>query len=215
MNKRITGLAWGLSLLCTTASAADNINTPGDQQWLKQQETLSQQLREKPDTQLQAWAEQQVRANPLQHSDNQFLDELVRKQQASQDGKPRQGALYFVSFSIPEEGLKRMLGETRHYGIPATLRGMVNNDLKTTAEAVLSLVKDGATDGVQIDPTLYTQYSIRSVPSLVVRCQAGYDVVRGNIHVKQALEKVAQTGDCAQVARQILDAPSNAAGSQP
>ncbi|HBX2733101.1 type-F conjugative transfer system pilin assembly protein TrbC, partial [Raoultella ornithinolytica] len=24
-----------------------------------------------------------------------------------------------------------------------------------------------------------------------------------------------QTGDCAQVARQILDAPSNAAGSQP
>ncbi|MCL3494443.1 type-F conjugative transfer system pilin assembly protein TrbC, partial [Klebsiella pneumoniae] len=27
--------------------------------------------------------------------------------------------------------------------------------------------------------------------------------------------KVAQTGDCAQVARQILDAPSNAAGSQP
>ncbi|AYJ96811.1 conjugal transfer pilus assembly protein TrbC [Klebsiella pneumoniae] len=215
MNKRITGLAWGLSLLCTTASAADNINTPGDQQWLKQQETLSQQLREKPDTQLQAWAEQQVRANPLQHSDNQFLDELVRKQQAAQKDKPQQGAVYFVSFSIPEEGLKRMLGETRHYGIPATLRGMVNNDLKTTAEAVLSLVKDGATDGVQIDPTLYTQYSIRSVPSLVVRCQAGYDVVRGNIHVKQALEKVAQTGDCAQVARQILDAPSNAAGSQP
>ncbi|EMK0504812.1 type-F conjugative transfer system pilin assembly protein TrbC, partial [Klebsiella pneumoniae] len=26
---------------------------------------------------------------------------------------------------------------------------------------------------------------------------------------------VAQTGDCAQVARQMLDAPSNAAGSQP
>ncbi|HID5736127.1 type-F conjugative transfer system pilin assembly protein TrbC, partial [Klebsiella pneumoniae subsp. pneumoniae] len=51
--------------------------------------------------------------------------------------------------------------------------------------------------------------------SLVVRCQAGYDVVRGNIHVKQALEKVAQTGDCAQLARQILDAHSNAAGSQP
>ncbi|WP_250188177.1 type-F conjugative transfer system pilin acetylase TraX, partial [Escherichia coli] len=45
-----------------------------------------------------------------------FLDELVRKQQASQDGKPRQGALYFVSFSIPEEGLKRMLGDNRLWG---------------------------------------------------------------------------------------------------
>ncbi|MCG2927159.1 type-F conjugative transfer system pilin assembly protein TrbC, partial [Escherichia coli] len=78
--------------------------------------------------------------------------------------KPQQGDVYLVSFSIPDEGLKRMLGAPRHYGIPATLRGMVNNDLKTTAEAVLSLVKDGATDGVQIDPTLFSQYGIRSVP---------------------------------------------------
>ncbi|EOM2997842.1 type-F conjugative transfer system pilin assembly protein TrbC, partial [Escherichia coli] len=151
-----------------TVHASDNVNTPENRQFLKQQENLSRQLREKPDHQLKAWAEKQVLENPLQRSDNHFLDELVRKQQASQDGKPRQGALYFVSFSIPEEGLKRMLGETRHYGIPATLRGMVNNDLKTTAEAVLSLVKDGATDGVQIDPTLFSQYGIRSVPALVV-----------------------------------------------
>ncbi|SYX23367.1 conjugal transfer pilus assembly protein TrbC (plasmid) [Escherichia coli] len=72
-----------------------------------------------------------------------------------------------------------MLGETRHFGIPATLRGMVNNDLKTTAEAVLSLVKDGATDGVQIDPTLFSQYGIRTVPALVVFCSQGYDIIRG------------------------------------
>lgn len=138
MNKKIYILFALTAGLFISVHASENVNTTENRQFLKQQETLSQQLREKPDTQLQAWAEQQVRANPLQHSDNQFLDELVRKQQASQDGKPRQGALYFVSFSIPEEGLKRMLGETRHYGIPATLRGMVNNDLKATADAVLS-----------------------------------------------------------------------------
>ncbi|HII1970878.1 TPA: type-F conjugative transfer system pilin assembly protein TrbC, partial [Escherichia coli] len=101
-------------------------------------------------------------------------------------------------------GLKRMLGETRHYGIPATLRGMVNNDLKTTAEAVLSLVKDGATDGVQIDPTLFSQYGIRTVPALVVFCSQGYDIIRGNLRVGQALEKVAATGDCRQVAHDLL-----------
>lgn len=104
-----------------TVHASDNVNTPENRQFLKQQENLSRQLREKPDHQLKAWAEKQVLENPLQRSDNHFLDELVRKQQASQDGKPRQGALYFVSFSIPEEGLKRMLGETRHYGIPELL----------------------------------------------------------------------------------------------
>lgn len=155
MNRKIFALFALTAGMHLAVHASENVNTTENRQFLKQQETLSQQLREKPDIQLQAWAEQQVRANPLQHSDNQFLDELVRKQQAAQKDKPQQGAVYFVSFSIPEEGLKRMLGETRHYGIPATLRGMVNNDLKTTAEAVLSLVKDGATDGVQIDPTLF------------------------------------------------------------
>ncbi|WP_350223666.1 TrbC family F-type conjugative pilus assembly protein [Escherichia coli] len=148
MKLSMKSLAALLMMLNGAVMASENVNTPENRQFLKQQENLSRQLREKPDHQLKAWAEKQVLETPLQRSDNHFLDELVRKQQASQDGKPRQGALYFVSFSIPEEGLKRMLGETRHYGIPATLRGMVNNDLKTTAEAVLSLVKDGATDGV-------------------------------------------------------------------
>ena len=198
----------GRAVLAETSSVTDR-------EWLKQQENLSEQLRQHPDKQLQQELEAQINRNPLPKSDRQFIDNLVSQQKAANQEKPAEGALYFVSFSIPEEGLKRMLHETRQYGIPATLRGLVNNDMRTTTDAVLQLVKDGVTDGVQIDPTLYTQYGIRSVPSLVVRCQAGYDVVRDNIHVKQALEKVAQTGDCAQVARQMLDAPSNAAGSQP
>ncbi|EON0178892.1 type-F conjugative transfer system pilin assembly protein TrbC, partial [Escherichia coli] len=110
MKLSMKSLAALLMMLNGAVMASENVNTPENRQFLKQQETLSQQLREKPDTQLQAWAEQQVRANPLQHSDNQFLDELVRKQQAAQKDKPQQGAVYFVSFSIPEEGLKRMLG---------------------------------------------------------------------------------------------------------
>ncbi|SAU74561.1 cconjugal transfer pilus assembly protein TrbC [Klebsiella pneumoniae] len=170
-------------LLLTGRAVLAETSSVTDREWLKQQENLSEQLRQHPDKQLQQELEAQINRNPLPKSDRQFIDNLVSQQKAANQEKPAEGALYFVSFSIPEEGLKRM--------------------------------KDGVTDGVQIDPTLYTQYSIRSVPSLVVRCQAGYDVVRGNIHVKQALEKVAQTGDCAQVARQMLDAPSNAAGSQP
>ena len=202
-------------LLLTGRAVLAETSSVTDREWLKQQENLSEQLRQHPDKQLQQELEAQINRNPLPKSDRQFIDNLVSQQKAANQEKPAEGALYFVSFSIPEEGLKRMLHETRQYGIPATLRGLVNNDMRTTTDAVLQLVKDGVTDGVQIDPTLYTQYGIRSVPSLVVRCQVGYDVVRGNIHVKQALEKVAQTGDCAQVARQMLDAPSNAAGSQP
>lgn len=204
MHKAITGLAWGLSLLCATVSAADNINTSANRAWLKQQENLSEQLRQHPDRQLQQELEAQIKRNPLNRSDSQFIDNLLSQQKAAHQEKPTEGALYFVSFSIPEVGLKHMLHETRQYGIPATVRGLINNDMKTTTDAVLQLVKDGVTDGIQIDPTLYSQYNIRSVPVLVVRCQTGYDVVRGNIRLKQALEKVAETGDCAQTARAML-----------
>lgn len=80
MNRKIFALFALTAGMHLAVHASENVNTTENRQFLKQQETLSQQLREKPDIQLQAWAEQQVRANPLQHSDNQFLDELVRKQ---------------------------------------------------------------------------------------------------------------------------------------
>lgn len=204
MKQNMNFLVVLIMTLSGSVWASDAVNTAENRQFLKQQATLSQQLRDRPDTQLKTWAEQQVQGNPLQQSDRHYLDSLVRKQQSSQTEKPASGAVYFVSFSIPEEGLKRVLGETRRYGIPATLRGMLNNDLKATANAVLSLVKDGATDGVQIDPTLFSKYDIRSVPSLVVYCSQGYDVVRGNLRIKQALEKVATAGDCRQAAGEIL-----------
>ncbi|EGR7295611.1 type-F conjugative transfer system pilin assembly protein TrbC [Salmonella enterica] len=204
MKQNMNFLVALIMTLSGSVWASDAVNTAENRQFLKQQETLSQQLRDRPDTQLKTWAEQQIQGNPLQQSDRHFLDDLARKQQSSQTEKPASGAVYFVSFSIPEEGLKRMLGETRRYGIPATLRGMLNNDLKATADAVLSLVKDGATDGVQIDPTLFSEYHVRSVPALVVFCDRGYDIIRGNLRVKQALEKVATAGDCRQVATGLL-----------
>ncbi|EAA1979626.1 type-F conjugative transfer system pilin assembly protein TrbC [Salmonella enterica subsp. enterica serovar Java] len=204
MKQNMNFLVALIMTLSGSVWASDAVNTVENRQFLKQQETLSQQLRDRPDTQLKTWAEQQIQGNPLQQSDRHYLDDLVRKQQSLQTEKPASGAVYFVSFSIPEEGLKRMLGETRRYGIPATLRGMLNNDLKATADAVLSLVKDGATDGVQIDPTLFSEYHVRSVPALVVFCDRGYDIIRGNLRVKQALEKVATAGDCRQVAGEIL-----------
>ncbi len=202
MSRKIKYLT--ILIMVISGTAGGVANTPENRQFLKQQEELSRQLRDRPDAELKAWADRQIQANPLIQSDRHFLDDLARKQQASQADKPEQGAAYFISFSIPEEGLKRMLRETRRYGIPATLRGMRDNDLKATADAVLSLVKDGVTDGVQIDPTLFTKYDIRSVPALVVYCRQGYDVIRGNLRVKQALEKVATAGDCRQAAGEIL-----------
>ncbi|EJK1472076.1 type-F conjugative transfer system pilin assembly protein TrbC, partial [Escherichia coli] len=56
MSRKIFVLFALTTGLFISAHASENVNTPENRQFLKQQETLSQQLREKPDTQLQAWA---------------------------------------------------------------------------------------------------------------------------------------------------------------
>jgi conjugal transfer pilus assembly protein TrbC len=136
------------------AAGSPGSPTTADREWLKQQENLSEQLRQHPDKQLQQELEAQINRNPLAQSDRQFIDNLASQQEANQE-KPTEGALYFVSFSIPEEGLKRMLHETKQYSIPATLRGLVNNDMKATTDAVMNLVNDGVTDGVHRPDAVY------------------------------------------------------------
>lgn len=114
-------------------------------------------------------------------------------------------AIYFVSLGIPREGLLPMLKDARRYNIPPTLRGLVNNDMRQTAALMFELNKEDKDAGVQIDPTLFSQYHITTVPALVVTCPGRYDVIRGSLPLKEALEKVAESGDCAATARQLLE----------
>ena len=115
-------------------------------------------------------------------------------------------AIYFVSLGIPREGLLPMLKDARRFNIPPTLRGLLNNDMRQTASAMFELSKEDKDAGVQIDPTLFTQYNIRLVPAQVVTCPGHHDVIRGSLPLQQALEKVAESGDCAATARHLLEA---------
>ena len=200
MKMRTLSGAGVLMMLCAGAQA----DAEADRAFLHDQETFSQQLRQQDNGALRDMLSRQVQQNPLSADDTRFIGGLKARQQEAQQDKPAHGALYFVSFAIPETGLKRMLAEARRYDIPALLRGMVNNDMKATADAVTSLVKDGSIAGVAIDPTRYREFGITSVPALVVYCPAGYDVIRGNLRLKQAIEKVAEQGECRDEARALL-----------
>ncbi|MBS0905805.1 type-F conjugative transfer system pilin assembly protein TrbC, partial [Pantoea dispersa] len=120
-------------------------------------------------------------------------------------------AVYFVSLGIPEEGLLPMFADARRFGIPATLRGLLNNDFRQTAEKMFELSKKDRQAGVQIDPTLFQQYGIKAVPALVVTCGGKFDVLYGSLPVQQALEEVRQRGDCSATAAQLLQ---NAEGAR-
>ena len=133
-----------------------------------------------------------------QHAQQQATD--AAKAQAVQESP----FVYFVSFSIPEAGLKQMVPEATQLGIPTLINGLIDNDFRKTASAVFELTKDSGEGGVQIDPKTFAQYGIMQVPALVVRCEHGFDVMYGNIRLISAIERIASSGDCHQVAQDWL-----------
>lgn len=138
--------------------------------------------------------------------EQKFIDSLQQQQRQKLEGeeKPVPRAQYFLSFSIPPEGIKPLIDDAARLQIPATLRGLINNDLKQTVTAIYDLVKDEKRGGIQIDPTAYKTYGITAVPALVVTCNGRWDRVAGNLRLDAMLKKVAEDGDCADVAKNIL-----------
>ncbi|TQN75881.1 UNVERIFIED_ORG: conjugal transfer pilus assembly protein TrbC [Citrobacter freundii] len=141
--------------------------------------------------------------------DQAFLDaQASQLRKAMQPGeRPVDAALVFVSFSMPPEELKQRVKDAAQLNIPVVIRGMVNGDMRATANAVAGLVKESNTGGVQIDPTTFRKYNITAVPVLIVACGNQGDTVdrlQGDLTLHQALKRVAEEGDCADTARNLL-----------
>jgi conjugal transfer pilus assembly protein TrbC len=172
-----------------------------DKDWLKKQQQALAEFKETLAGQVPGLPpEQQQRVDTLQQS--------IRTSQGGQENNEKRTfeAIYFVSLGIPREGLLPMLQDANRYGIPATLRGLLDNNFRKTAEVMFDLTKEDNKAGVQIDPTLFSDYHISAVPALVVNCPGHSDVIRGSLPLKEALEKVAEKGDCAPTARRLLEA---------
>jgi len=116
----------------------------------------------------------------------------------------------FVSFSMPDITLRRLLSQAQRVGAPLVLRGMVENDMNKTRIKVGKLLgadKNGNTSiegGLSIDPTLYERFGVSVVPSFVLTdapvqacTQAGCptpDFVRlaGDVTLEYVLESIAR-----------------------
>ncbi|WP_300002359.1 type-F conjugative transfer system pilin assembly protein TrbC [uncultured Cedecea sp.] len=175
-----------------------------EQQWLKQQEDFSEYLRKQDFSALERDVLSQIKNNPLSATDNDFIAQLKEKNRRKEGGENKERLLYFISFSIPEDTLSNMLSDARRYQAEPVMRGLINDDMKFTAAAILKLVNKGSTDGVQIDPTLFSDYNVKAVPALVMTCERGFDVIYGNIKIRQALEKIEKEGDCREKAKKII-----------
>lgn len=141
--------------------------------------------------------------------DQSFLDAQAQqfRQSVHPGERPVDAALVFVSFSMPPDELKQRVQDAAGLHIPVVIRGMVNGDMRVTANAVADLVKESNSGGVQIDPTTFRQYAITAVPVLIVACGKRGDKIdrlQGDLTLRQALKRVAEEGDCAQTAKSLL-----------
>jgi type-F conjugative transfer system pilin assembly protein TrbC len=130
-------------------------------------------------------------------SDNeQFINEQKAKlkQALNQQGKPKNIAdiLVFVSFSMPKEALKSLLIQSSQYNAAIIIQGLVDNSLPKTLSKMAALMKETNNQGgLQIDPNLFDEYKINSVPAIVLvqsDKENNFDLVYGLANIKDALE---------------------------
>lgn len=107
------------------------------------------------------------------------------------EGKPKNDAqiLVFVSFSMPKEALKSLLIQSEQYNAAIIIQGLVENSLPNTLNKITKLIKEtNGKGGLQIDPNLFEEYKITSVPAIVLGDSDDFDVVYGLANIKDALE---------------------------
>lgn len=137
---------------------------------------------------------------------------------------PLPNVLVFTSLGLPELTLKQQLHQSEMYKVPLIIQGILPSGLQPTATKIMDLLgleKNGSgashkiNSGFAISPDWFEKFNIESVPVIVVikqgRCQhnepcerADFDIVRGNVPIPTALEMIAESGDAAETAKQVL-----------
>ncbi|HCX3367405.1 TPA: type-F conjugative transfer system pilin assembly protein TrbC [Legionella pneumophila] len=168
------------------------------------------------------------RTSSRNQSEHQSLiDTLMQRStdslQSNQKPQGAEGAILFVSFSMPDSLLFALSDEAARFHIPVVINGLVDGDFKQTIETFKRLNSEAQKQhlnfkGISIDPVWFSQFHITTVPALVVTepsksCGSGqsctnqpFDVVYGNASIKKGLELIAQKGDAgATLAATILE----------
>jgi conjugal transfer pilus assembly protein TrbC len=96
----------------------------------------------------------------------------------------------FVSFSMPDEAWITLSRDVQNVGGILVLRGLPGDSFKNLARKMHFLRQKGVHATVQIDPQLFTKFSIQSVPCFVVTDGDKFDKLNGNVSLAFALEKM-------------------------
>ena len=101
----------------------------------------------------------------------------------------------FVSFSMPKKLFIETLKEAKELNLPVYIKGFYQNSMKLTAEKIMEFTKDVPDLNLQIDPTLFEKYDIQKVPAVVCDNGEAFDVIYGNLKIREALNRIAESNN--------------------
>jgi conjugal transfer pilus assembly protein TrbC len=133
---------------------------------------------------------------------NVDLEALARRYEQKAGARKTDGLMVFVSFTMPNESLKRLIADANRAGGVVVMRGFKDGSIKATALAIQALGE--ASGNVQINPNAFTKYRITAVPAVVLVKPEGselvdnegcalpdkYVMVAGDVGLSYALEEI-------------------------
>ncbi|QNX28739.1 type-F conjugative transfer system pilin assembly protein TrbC (plasmid) [Acinetobacter seifertii] len=159
-----------------------------------------------------------VQVGKFSNIDVQKIAERYKKR-VDEEKKSVSGVIAFVSFSMPDASIKKIIADTLKVNGTVLFIGFKNNEFKETAKEIRRL--DIRKGNIQINPNAFKQYKIDVVPSIVlVKAKAeerideegcvlpeNYSKVTGDVSLEYALELMAknETADLKNLANDYLN----------
>ncbi len=137
---------------------------------------------------------EQLMKQDIQNPNNKLDSPNLKEHVVNGDSK-----LYvFVSFAMGDQSISQIITSAKKYGATVVLRGLYKNSMRET----IAKLADAA--GIIIDPALFEKYTVTSVPTFILCNEDKFDVLRGNVSIKFALEQFVSSGDLKEYAKSRL-----------
>lgn len=146
-----------------------------------------------------------VDTNTLQGID---IDQLAARYKTEVQAEQQQNnrVMVFISFSMPDESIKKAIQDAKKIDGVLVLRGFYNGSYQETAQRIYKLGEK--VGNIQIHPDAFKKYQVKTVPTVVMveeqQLKVGEDgcalpdsyiAVAGDVPLSYALEQFIKSGD--------------------
>jgi conjugal transfer pilus assembly protein TrbC len=119
-----------------------------------------------------------------------LMNQFGQVKQAIQNETKEEGLVLFVSLTMPEATLHRMIDQSVRYKVPLVIQGLTDGSMKKTVSKITQLLAKREGD-FQVDPRLFDRFNINRVPALVlINPEGKWATAYGDVSIEFALQAI-------------------------